>query len=147
MRHCWLVPPLHVHCVTRTPSPVAVGPPKTSRHLPLLTLTTVTKPPPASLSCHRWLVCPFEVHCTTLAPSAVDPLRTSATLPLCRATRLYAVGGGTVDCGVSRYSPAPWAGSERVSMPLTVPRPAPDQRSVTVAEPMPRPARDTDTLA
>src|SRR5262245_25788889 len=147
MRHCWLVPPLQAHCTTRTPSPVALGPPKTSRHLPLLTLTTFTKPPPTSVSCHRWLVWPFDVHCTTLAPSVVDALNTSATLPLCRATRLYVTGGGTVDCGTSRNRPAPCAGRDRASVPLTVPRLAPLHRSVTAADPMPRLARLAETVA
>ncbi|RAO60098.1 hypothetical protein PSN01_02336 [Micromonospora saelicesensis] len=57
------------------------------------------------------------------------------------------VGTGTVVSGVSRYSPAPWAGSDRVRVPVTVPRAAPDHRSVTAADPIPRSARFTDTCA
>ncbi len=54
---------------------------------------------------------------------------------------------GTVVWVASRKSAAPCAGIERVSVPVTVPRPAPDHRSVPAAEPMPRSARFTLTLA
>src|SRR6184192_1194729 len=96
--HCWLVPPLHVHCSSWVPSTVDLS--GTSRHRPLLTLTRVNTLSATRVRVHRWLAPPLDCHWMILAPFAVEPPLTSITSELSASVRVWAALVGTPESGV-----------------------------------------------